>query len=139
MLDFLFIWVPIALAVAIIAGAASSSTTAGIVVGIVLGLASVAYWLLCRPLLMAREDERNGQTWGKQIMGVRAVKDRGDPFDLGFAFLRQVVVKWLLFYMVGGTFFIPWLLDLLWPLWDDQDRALHDMVVSTHVIKADQR
>jgi hypothetical protein len=28
------------------------------------------------------------------------------------------------------------LLDVLWPLWDDQDRALHDMVVSTHVIRA---
>jgi len=31
---------------------------------------------------------------------------------------------------------IPWLLDVLWPLWDDQNRALHDMAVQTHVVRA---
>ena len=32
--------------------------------------------------------------------------------------------------------FIPWFLNYFWPLWDDQNRALHDMVVSTHVVQA---
>ena len=32
--------------------------------------------------------------------------------------------------------FIPWFLDIFWPLWDDENRALHDMVVSTHVVRA---
>jgi hypothetical protein len=31
---------------------------------------------------------------------------------------------------------IPFLLDYLWPLWDDQNRALHDMVASSHVVRA---
>jgi uncharacterized RDD family membrane protein YckC len=31
---------------------------------------------------------------------------------------------------------IPYLLNYLWPLWDDQNRALHDMIVSTHVVQA---
>lgn len=136
-LDFVFIWLPIAIAIGIIAGAASASPAAGIVVGVVLGLGAVAYWLLARPLLMARDGDRNGQTWGKQILGIRVIKDRGEPFDIGQAMLRQVAVKWLLIYMVGGSFLIPWLLNYLWPLWDDQDRTLHDMVVTSHVVKAD--
>ena len=32
--------------------------------------------------------------------------------------------------------FIPWFLDFFWPLWDDENRALHDMIVSTHVVQA---
>ncbi|MGH3995362.1 MAG: RDD family protein, partial [Pseudonocardiaceae bacterium] len=89
------------------------------------------------PLLMARQGERNGQTWGKQIVGIRAVRDNGQPFELGFGFLREFVVKNLLFVGVGGFFlYIPTIVDWLWPLWDDQNRCLHDMVVSTHVVRA---
>ena len=36
---------------------------------------------------------------------------------------------------IGGFFFIPTLLDWLWPLWDDENRALHDMLVSSHVVR----
>ena len=51
--------------------------------------------------------------------------------------LREVVVKWLLFNVVGGsvTFGLAWLVDVLWPLWDEENRALHDMVVDSRVIK----
>jgi uncharacterized RDD family membrane protein YckC len=135
-LDFLFVWVPIAAVVGIVAAVAAASSTAAIVTGVLLGLASLAYWFLGRSLLMARKGDRNGQTWGKQIVGIRAIRDRGEPFDIGWSLLRQVAVKWLLFYGIGGTLFIPWMLDYLWPLWDDQNRALHDMVVSTHVVRA---
>jgi uncharacterized RDD family membrane protein YckC len=31
---------------------------------------------------------------------------------------------------------IPYLLDVLWPLWDDERRAIHDMVVGTRVVEA---
>jgi uncharacterized RDD family membrane protein YckC len=136
-LDYLSVWVPIAIAVAVIVGVASASGTAAIVLGILLGVAAVVYWLMARPLLMARNGERNGQTWGKQALGIRVIRDGGQPFDVGYALVRQAAVKWLLFYMLGGMFVIPWVLNYLWPLWDDQDRALHDMVVSTHVVKAD--
>ncbi len=135
-LDFVFVWVPIAVAVAVIVGAASASTVAGVIVGVVLGLASLAYWFLGRSLLMARGGERNGQTWGKQIVGIRVVRDRGEPFDVGWALLRQILVKWLLFWVFGSSFLIPWVLNYLWPLWDDSDRALHDMIVTTHVVRA---
>ena len=29
-----------------------------------------------------------------------------------------------------------YLLDVLWPLWDDEHRAIHDMVVGTRVVEA---
>ena len=85
---------------------------------------------------MAREGEHNGQTLGKQIVGIRVVRDSGEQVDCRLAFIREFVVKGLLFGFVGGFFFsIPTLLDYLWPLWDDENRCLHDMVVSTHVVR----
>jgi len=39
--------------------------------------------------------------------------------------------------LIGGLFFFPPFLDLLWPIWDEENRTLHDMVVSTHVVYAD--
>ena len=29
-----------------------------------------------------------------------------------------------------------WIVDALWPLWDDERRALHDMLAGTRVVKA---
>jgi uncharacterized RDD family membrane protein YckC len=102
--------------------------------GLVLGVAAT---LTYYPLLMMREGQANGQTLGKQITGIRVVQESGEPFTFGAAVLREFAIKYLLFGTVGGFFLaIPTLLDILWPLWDDQNRALHDMGASTHVIKA---
>jgi uncharacterized RDD family membrane protein YckC len=115
---------------------ALSSDVGGIVTAILSSLLYLVAVLFYAPLLMGRQGAHNGQTWGKQIVGIRVVRDSGQPVDIGFAFLREFVVKGLLFWFVGSFFFfIPTLLDYLWPLWDDQNRALHDMVVSTHVVK----
>ena len=47
------------------------------------------------------------------------------------------MIKYLLFGVVGGFFLaIPTLLDYLWPLWDEQNRALHDMLASSRVVQA---
>ena len=45
--------------------------------------------------------------------------------------LREVVVKWLLFGVVAARspFGLAPLLDVLWPLWDEENRALHDFIV----------
>lgn len=76
-------------------------------------------------------------SWGKQMLGIRVVRDSGDPFDFGTAMLRELVIKGLLFGVVGGWFLaIPTVLDFLWPLWDDENRCLHDFVVSTHVVES---
>ena len=88
------------------------------------------------PVLMARDGAHNGQTWGKQIVGIRVVRDTGEPMSFG---RRSCARSWSSGSCSGrsaGFFFIPTLLDWLWPLWDDENRALHDMVVSTHVVRA---
>jgi uncharacterized RDD family membrane protein YckC len=138
LLDGLIVVVAIAVLVALIVGAAAVNNVLGIVVGVILGLAIAALYVAYGAYFMARSGPRNGQTPGKQAVGIRVVRDNGKPFDFGNGLLREFVVKILLFGWVGGFFFsIPPLLDVLWPLWDDQNRALHDMIVSTHVIRAD--
>ena len=92
---------------------------------------------LYAPITMSRDGAHNGQTWGKQMLGIRVVRNSGESVGFGFAALREVVVKGLLFGIASSIIpIIPWLLDVLWPLWDDENRALHDMIVSTHVMKA---
>lgn len=108
---------------------------AALLVGLVIyGLVYVFYgaWLMKRP------GKRNGQTLGKQWVGIRVVRDNGEPFGLGQGLLREFVVKLLLFGWIGGSFFlaIPSLLDAFWPLWEDENRALHDLIVKTHVVDA---
>ena len=71
------------------------------------------------------------------MIGIRVVRDNGQRVSFGLAALREIVVKGLLVSIVSSIIpLIPWLLDYLWPLWDDENRALHDMVVSTHVVRA---
>jgi uncharacterized RDD family membrane protein YckC len=102
-----------------------------------LGIAGLAGALLYAPLTLRRTGARNGQTLGKQAQGIRVVRDDGEPVGLGDALVREALVKSLLFLYVGAFFLlIPWLFDLLWPLWDEQRRALHDTIVSTHVVVA---
>ena len=90
--------------------------------------------LLYAPALMART---NGQTWGRMVVGIRVVRANGKPIDFSFAMLREVAVKALLFGIAGGlTGGLAQLADVLWPLWDEENRALHDMIVDTRVIQA---
>lgn len=93
--------------------------------------------LLYAPLLMRREGPCNGQTWGKQALGIRVVRDNGQPFSFGPAALREVVLKGLAVGIASSIIpILPWFLNFFWPLWDDQNRALHDMAASTHVVQA---
>ena len=135
-LDALILFVLVAALVALVVVVALGNDVAGVVVGILAFFLYLAAVLLYAPVLMARSGENNGQTWGRQIVGIRVVRDSGEPLGFGFAVLRELVVKIMLFGVVGGFFAsIPTLLDVLWPLWDDENRALHDMIVKTHVLR----
>ena len=105
-----------------------------VVVGLMLGFLAVAIVaLLYAPLMMART---NGKTLGRMAMGIRVVRASGEAMTFSWALLREVVVKALLFGFLGSlTFGIASLLDVLWPLWDDENRALHDFVVNTRVVR----
>jgi uncharacterized RDD family membrane protein YckC len=102
----------------------------GLLVGIGVGfLAGLAY----APLMMART---GGQTVGHKASGTRIVNRDGSSLSLGQSALREVVVKWLVIDVVGGSFLLPSLLNYLWPLWDDKNEALHDKLTRTRVVEA---
>ena len=93
---------------------------------------SALYW----GFSMSRE-EANGQSPGKQLLGIRVMREDGLPVDFRLAVQRQVLLLQLLFGLVallltGG---ILWLLDGLWPLRDERRQALHDKIVRTRVTK----
>jgi uncharacterized RDD family membrane protein YckC len=113
--------------------AGSHAGTASLAVGLVIALVCVAAAaLLYAPAMMART---NGRTLGRMAAGIRVVRANGEPMTFGVAVLREVVYKSLLFPLVGSvTGGIANLLDVLWPLWDDENRALHDMLVDTRVV-----
>ena len=112
--------------------------TGGIIAASLLSvLVFAAIALLYAPLLMRREGPRNGQTWGKQMLGLRVIRDSGEPFTFWPAALREVVIKNLAVGIASSIIpILPWFLNFFWPLWDDQNRALHDMAASTHVVQA---
>lgn len=104
-----------------------------IVLGLLLAVVCVSVVaLLYAPAMMGRT---NGRTLGRMATGIRVVRADGLPITFGFALVREVVVKALVFGVLGSiTAGIANLLDYLWPLWDDQNRALHDFVVDTRTI-----
>jgi uncharacterized RDD family membrane protein YckC len=126
----------IGLTVTIVAIAAGSDT-AGWVTGVLGFLAYLVVAFLYAPLLNAREGAHNGQTWGKQVLGIRVIRDNGERMSFGWAALREIVIKGFAVGIASSIIpIIPWFLDFFWPLWDDENRALHDMIVSTHVVRA---
>jgi uncharacterized RDD family membrane protein YckC len=138
LIDWLVLLIPAAILSALLIGGYDTDSSAGELIGF--SILSFVLWsaivLLYAPLLMIRGGERNGQTLGKQVVGITVVRDSGEPFGFWWAVLREVVVKNLAVGIASSIIpLIPWLLNYLWPLWDDENRALHDMVVSTHVIR----
>jgi uncharacterized RDD family membrane protein YckC len=114
--------------------ASEEAGTASLVVGLMLSIVAITIMsFLYAPLMMART---NGKTLGRMAVGIRVVRANGQPMTFGWAMLREVAVKALLFGVLGSlTFGIASLLDVLWPLWDDENRALHDFIVDTRVVR----
>jgi uncharacterized RDD family membrane protein YckC len=46
------------------------------------------------------------------------------------------IASGLTFFLLGVGGIGPYLADYLWPLWDDQNRAVHDMIAETRVIRS---
>jgi uncharacterized RDD family membrane protein YckC len=122
-----------------------------IVLGSVLGLVvGFVVWLVLTVWLVRRPGARNGQTLGKQIVGIRAVRQDHTEVGVGLALLREIVTKWLLIWIVSG--FVSAALGFVdggsvgvlvaIAIWyvpafiDDQRRALHDRMCFTRVVAA---
>jgi uncharacterized RDD family membrane protein YckC len=137
LIDWLILLVPVVVLTIIVVAIAAGSDTGAVVTGILGALAYLVVVFAYAPTLMSRDGVNNGQTWGKQVLGIRVVHDTGQPMSFGWSALREIAVKGLLVGIASSIIpLIPWLLNYLWPLWDDQNRALHDIVCSTHVVRA---
>jgi uncharacterized RDD family membrane protein YckC len=137
LIDALILLVPVIVLTVIVVAIAAGSDTGAIVTGILGFLAFLVVAFIYAPVLMAREGVNNGQTWGKQMLGIRVVRDNGQTMTFGWAALREIAVKGLAVTIASSIIpFIPWFLNFFWPLWDDENRALHDMICSTHVVRA---
>jgi uncharacterized RDD family membrane protein YckC len=139
LIDGLVLLIPAVVLGWLIVGAAfdgDSSTWVVLGASVLYVVAMAAVVFLYAPLLSMRSGVHNGQTLGKQAIGIRVVRDNGEPMGFGWSALREVVVKSLTIWIASTIIpFVPWLLDVCWPLWDDENRALHDIVVSTHVVR----
>ena len=99
--------------------------------------AAILGWLLAVFLpiaLMLRPGRGNGQTLGKELLGIRVTRLDGAPVRLGTALLRELLGK-----LVLGITGVWVLVDNLWPLADARNQALHDKLASTVVLDASSR
>ena len=87
-------------------------------------LAAAVYY----PLVMA---PTNGLTLGLYLAGLRVIRENLAPMTYPIASLRGAVLKAIPLMFIGPLY----LLSVLWPLWDRERRALHDMAVRTRVIR----
>jgi uncharacterized RDD family membrane protein YckC len=135
LIDWLVLLVPVVALVVIVVAVAEGSDVGAVVTAIVGFLAYLVAALLYAPVLMMRDGPHNGQTLGKQALGITVVRDNGQPMSFGWSALREVALKGLALGIASSIVpLIPWLLDYLWPLWDGENRALHDMAAQTHVV-----
>ncbi|HEY4278298.1 MAG TPA: RDD family protein [Conexibacter sp.] len=88
--------------------------------------------VLYAPLLLMRRGARNGQTIGKQALGIRVVRENGEPVSLGNGLMREVIGRQLI---VAFTYGIYAIVDYLLPVWDRRRQCLHDKVVQTRVVR----
>lgn len=140
--DSIIVFAGAALITAAFAGVFSigffAGDTAGIlsiIAGLLLAFLAIAIVaIFYAPVMMART---NGQTIGRMAMGIRVIRASEAPMTFGWAMLREVAVKWLVFGFASSvTFGLAHLLDYLWPLWDEENRALHDFLVDSRVVRA---
>lgn len=99
--------------------------------GIVVAIWTVSVGLYSA-LLAMRRGKHNGQTLGKQALGIRVAHDSGEPMTPRLAVVRELAAKtigtWACIFTFG-------LLLLYWSLWSKSGRAIHDIVSSTHVVR----
>ena len=104
-------------------------------------------WLAYPAVLLTRAGLRNGQTLGSQAARIRVIRNDGNPVDLRTVLIREGIGK----AIIPGLFFgaatslralavlagLYVLVDYLWPLWERENRALHDLLAGTHVVRLD--
>jgi uncharacterized RDD family membrane protein YckC len=114
--------------------ASDAAGVVSLIVGLTLAVIALSIAaLFYAPGVMALTD---GKTLGKMATHCRVVRADGRRVDFGYAVVREVLVKHLLIGIASAvTFGLAWFVDNLWPLWDEEHRALHDFPVNSRVVR----
>lgn len=79
-----------------------------------------------------------GQTPGKHLVGIYAVKDDGSRLGGLMNFVREFFVKFIAVQIASNfTFGIAFFVNFLFPLFDKNLQTIHDKVMSTIVVRYD--
>lgn len=76
---------------------------------------------------------KRGASIGQGVMNLRVVDATGNIPPLGTLLIRLLVQVGMSFVPIVAFFLV--LLDVLWPLWDEQKQTLHDKAAGTFVVK----
>jgi uncharacterized RDD family membrane protein YckC len=96
-----------------------------VILAILFGIVgSIFYWIYFT-------GKEPGQTVGKKALGIR-VRHADQDRAIGYGASAGRYFITFLF----GIFYIPALLDYLWPLWDSRNQTLHDKVANSIVVRA---
>jgi uncharacterized RDD family membrane protein YckC len=110
-------------------GDVNTVTNGGLLaLGIAATLIGIVSILLYEPLLTARKGIHNGQTVGRQAIGIRITNLQGGPISTGQAWGRFLFAS----FISKNVFYLGY----LWMLWDGQKQTWHDKVASTFVLDA---
>ena len=76
----------------------------------------------------------NGQTPGKQLLGMYIMKADGTRAGGGYVWVRELLIKGLVTSLITmATFGIFWIVAALWCLWDRDRQCLWDKMASTYI------
>ena len=105
----------------------SESAKAGLVSWAITAVYCIAFWTT------------TAQTPGKLAVGISVRRaDQPGPLDLLTSVRRRLLSIVQILPVVGGIYFLVFLIDYLWPLWDDKRQSLHDKVAQTQVVMGKQ-
>ena len=89
-------------------------------------------WVVLVLLYVTTMIGARGQTLGMMATKIKAIRaDHGHSVGYARALARGAIEFALLIML-----FVPWVIDMLWPIWDQQNRTLHDLITGTVVIRA---
>jgi uncharacterized RDD family membrane protein YckC len=86
--------------------------------------------LLIIIVLSSRRGAHNGQTLGKQICGIRVIRNNNRPVGVGTVLVREVAraILWALPLID--------LIDIFLPAFDSDKLSMHDIIARTHVVSS---
>jgi uncharacterized RDD family membrane protein YckC len=141
-LDGIFLFFLYALTLVVL-GLLLLSTNNGALIALFILLMIVFYFVIAicyYGFSMARPGAANGQSFGKQILGIAVYREDQQEVTFWYAVYRQIIIIGIVIQIASAfTAGIAYFLNYLWPLWDDKRQAFHDKMAGSRVIVSDRQ